>query len=144
VNRRGMLRLIGMAPVAAPVAAKQAAVSMGLRGLGSAAAAGAVEYAGTGRYDSPVPCPPTPMEHAQFLKERLAEMLSPESIARYRQEAKGQARMLDTDIAAMRSISPSAAYEMQLERLVQARIKQERQWIEQSMQKMGIVGAMLR
>lgn len=135
-TRRGFLRLIGAAPVALPVAAKEAAVSMGLSGpLGAAAAS---QYIGNSCGAVPMPCDPS--QEIMYYKDRLASIVSSENMLRYRQEARNEARILDADIAAMRAISPSAAYAMQVERVVQRRIQQERSWIDQGLAKLKSLG----
>ena len=137
-SRRGFLKLIGAAPIALPVAAKEAAVSMGLSGpLGAGAGmANTIGYATS--IGGPMPCDPA--SEGDYLRSRLAEIMSPQNLSRFRQEAKHEARMLDADIAAMRSISPSAAFSMQIERAVQKRIEQERSWIDQSIAKLRSIG----
>ena len=136
-SRRGFLKLIGAAPVALPVAAKEAAVSMGLSGpIGVGAAGQMAGYANSVGF----PTPNDPNGEATYLKERLAEIMNPDNLRRLRSEARHEARQLDADIAAMRSISPSAAYAMQIERVVERRVREERNWIDKGIDRLKKMG----
>ncbi len=112
-TRRNVLRLIGMAPVAAPVAAKEAAASMGLKGV-----IGAPTY-GAGREG------PVGPAAEDMLKNALKQLTSKSYIRDMEKDASYAARILDSDIASFRSISPAAAYAIQRTRYVH-RIPQER------------------
>lgn len=121
-TRRGFLRLIGAAPVAAPVALKEAAVSMGLSGpigMGAAALGGIPANGG-------YPIGPD----KGWLMKQLTELYSPQKQDEFHQQARHMARVLDADIAALRSISPARAYQMQIERAVAQLTANEKSWIE--------------
>lgn len=124
-TRRGFLRLIGAAPVALPVAAKEAAVSMGLSGpIGAASAAHPGGSPGAAADKS-------------WVMRRLAEMYSPEKQAEFRMQARHNARVLDADIAAMRSISPSTAFTIQVEREMSRILKTETTWLERQLKEIA-------
>lgn len=106
-TRRNFLALVGMAPIAAPVAAKEAAAAMGLAGpLGGMAA-----NIGT-------MCAPSPglADDGSWARRALARMLSEEGKREIINDAKAYARNLDADLAAMRSVSPAFAYRLQCDR----------------------------
>lgn len=106
-------RFLGAA-VAAPVAAKEAAQKMGLESLASMPP-GAGANAGI---DSAfINAPPGLANDVDWAKRGLATLDSPREVAHRALMAKHQARILDADLAAMRSISPSAAYTLQRQRV---------------------------
>jgi hypothetical protein len=129
--RRGFLRFMAAAPVALPVAAKEAAAGMGLQGLLGGASFGTNMPEAGGC--NPIGYPQdacAPVNAADWLKQRLTELMSDESMERMRHDAKHAARYLDPDLAAMRSVSPSFAYGRQIDRHVDRRIAGERKWME--------------
>lgn len=126
--RRGFLKLMPSAPLAATVAAKQAAAAMGLSGPLNAASFGGLS-AGMAGYGNPVP-----IDTPWFI-EAMKNFTSPETIEQHRINAKSQARVLDADIAAMRSISPSQAYAMQVERCFKEFRKREKSHIDREMER---------
>lgn len=125
-NRRSFLRILGMAPIAAPVAAKEAAVAMGLSNGVGATVVGSV-FANVGNPSGPVP---------GFDKAWLVNRLSEFNSAAKRDEIKRQfsgGMVLDADIAAMRSLSPSVARQMQMDRQIDRHIANETHWIRQEL-----------
>lgn len=128
--RRGFLKLMPAAPLAATVAAKEAAASMGLSGPLNAAAFGmGPNTIGMAGYGNPVPS-----DDPWFL-DAMKKFMSPETIEQHRMSAKTQARVLDPDIAAMRSISPAQAYAMQVERCFQEFRKREKSYLDKEMER---------
>ena len=129
-SRRGLLKLIGMAPIAAPVAAKEAAASMGLTGITGIVGVGAnvanANYYRRGE-NAVQACDPI-----DWAKNGLKHLMSAERQMEIRMQAKNNARILDADIAAMRAVSPAAAYQMQIDRNVARIIDIERQWYQRS------------
>ncbi len=127
--RRGFLKLMPAAPLAATVAAKQAAAAMGLSGpLNAAAFAMGPNTIGMAGYGNPVP------SDTPWFLDAMKRFMSPETIENHRTNAKGMARVLDADIAAMRSISPSQAYAMQVERCFDQIRKQEKSYLDREME----------
>jgi hypothetical protein len=127
--RRGFLKLMPAAPLAATVAAKEAAASMGLSGpLNAMSYLGNVGMAGYGSG------PPT-MSNTPWFVDAYKNFMSPDTIEQHRASAKGQARLLDADIAAMRSISPAQAYAMQVDRCFERLRKQEKSFIDKEMER---------
>ncbi len=128
--RRGFLKLMPAAPLAATVAAKEAAASMGLSGPLNGAALGlgpnTIGMAGCG---NSVP------DDGPWILNAMKNFMSPETIEQHRMSAKAQARVLDADIAAMRSISPAQAYAMQVERCFQEYRKREKSYIDKEMER---------
>ena len=127
-TRRGFLRLIGVSPVALPVAAKQAAVAMGLGGpVGSAVGilGGQLGYENAQQCNKPYP-------DGGWIRQKIQALHSPQKLAEFREQARHVAR-LDPDIAALRSISPATAYQMQVEREVQRMIRNEKGWLERQL-----------
>lgn len=128
--RRAFLRFAAAAPVALPVAAKEAAAGMGLQGLLGGASFGAnMPEMGCNTVGYPKDAC-APVNAADWLKQRLTELMSDESMERMRNDAKHSARYLDPDLASMRSVSPSFAYGRQIDRHVDRRIAGERKWME--------------
>lgn len=128
--RRGFLKLMPAAPLAATVAAKQAAVAMGISGPLNAAAFGMNGLsAGMAGYGNTVP------SDTPWFIDAMKNFMSPETIEQHRMSAKTQARLLDADIAAMRSISPAQAYAMQVERCFQEFRKREKSYIDREMER---------
>lgn len=126
-NRRGFLKLLGMAPVAAPVAAKEAAVSMGLEGALGGSVAAAIPMGS-----------PIADGSKDWLKERISEHLSGESDAEYKANARHDARRLDPDLAALRSVSPAWAYQKQVERAYQRNKQSQDTWLTKAARKAGL------
>lgn len=109
-TRRNFMAMIGISPIAGPVVAKEAAVAMGLSGpIGGALANGGyaispgapVGLAGGGR---------------SWAQRALDYMNSDVGAREIDADARHAARVLDPDLAAMRSVSPAYAYRRQRER----------------------------
>lgn len=108
------------AAAAAPVAAKEAAKRMGLESITTLGGGGGAPL------DSiPSPSSPIPGAHydeseleseLEWAKEVLWNLDSPEVRADRARTASHMATRLDADLAAMRSLSPSAAYALQRQR----------------------------
>jgi hypothetical protein len=121
VARRSFLKLIGVAPIAAPVAAQEAAAKMGLRSmLGAAGGLGGGRLVGYAQE-----CAPATGSHLDYLKSRLTRLLDPSYAEDMRRDIRGSITHLDPDLASMRGISPSAAMSIQLDRIVKRNIEQE-------------------
>lgn len=115
--RRGFLKFLGAAPIAAPVVAQEAAAKMGLQ---------AVIGAGGLGYNSVGGCHPVPAgSHLDWLKTRVKELADPEYVSQVRRDIRYNISRLDPDLASMRGISPSAAFSIQLDRVVKKRIEEE-------------------
>jgi hypothetical protein len=124
-NRRSVLRLIGLAPIAAPVAAKEAAASMGLKTITTVSAG----ISGGGIYGGG-----PPIADVSWVKRALAEFGNAKAQRHWDRHGRELARTLDSDIAAMRSISPAAAYQIQRGRLSIRIPLQERQYLEDELE----------
>lgn len=132
VARRAVLKMMGVAPIAAPVAAKEAAAKMGLRGLAGGIATGL----SLGRTECPPPM--NPIDEVAWIKDRLVGWASDEKRSDLFYYERGNARLLDGDLAAMRSISPSFAYTRQLERNVDRVIEHEVSGLRRQLRKLGV------
>lgn len=108
--RRGFLKLLPAAPFGVAVAAKEAAASMGLSGPIGANIGGSMAYAGASMYGNPV------SDGGNWIVDAWKDFNSKQRVESDWMQAKQMARVLDADIAAMRSISPARAYQMQVER----------------------------
>jgi len=126
--RRGFLKLMPAAPLAATVAAKEAAATMGLSGPINAANAGLVGGSSL-NFVNPV------TDGTPWFVEAMKSFMSEEAIERDRLHAKGRARILDPDLAAMRSLSPAQAYAIQVERCFLQIRKENRFHIDQDMER---------
>lgn len=124
-SKRSFLALLPSAPFGAAAAAKEAAASMGLSGpLNAAAMLNGMPISG-GEYAGPCNSSGTP-----WFVNAAAQFMNPETIKVHRQNAMHQARVLDADIAAMRSISPSRAYLMQVDRCFERLRASEKSYID--------------
>lgn len=97
-GRRGFLSLIPLAPVAATVAAKDAAAAMGLSGPLKAVGYGIGGMPTMAGFSQN----PVPDGRMPWFIDSLKNFMSPDTIEGHRTSAKGMARILDPDIAAMR------------------------------------------
>lgn len=122
-NRRSFLRMLGVAPVAAPVAAKEAAVAMG---LSSSAGTAGMMLGGNVPMSAQVGFGIT--NEKENIAKRMAALLSSNARDEARREI-GRGRLLDADIAALRSVSPAFANVVQIERDIDARIDNEKRWL---------------
>ena len=95
---------------AAPVAAKEAAKKMGME-IGTRSVNGVGIPLGNCFTSSEVSTSRT-----DYIRKRLRDLVGDRDQARITDHAKLSARQIDPDIAAMRSISPSFAFVVQLER----------------------------
>lgn len=129
VARRSFLKLIGAAPIAGPVVAKEAAAKMGMGTLlgGAASLSGETMDAG---YSISLD---KETNMLGWCKAELRNVFSDKNVSAVRQSIirNGDARILDSDLAAMRSASPAAAYQIQIDRCVARRLEDERlSWLE--------------
>lgn len=126
-NRRSFLRLLGMAPIAAPAAAKEAAAAMGLsNGIGVTGVIGNMASTGIASGGHPEAFSKT------WILNRLADCNSAVKRAEIKRQITG-GMVLDADIAAMRSIAPAMARQMQMERLVDRQVANETDWLRQEL-----------
>lgn len=118
MNRRGLLKLLGAAPVAAPVIAREAATRAGVTPLGALVEGG-----------YPIGSAPSPscVSEADWVTDWCRRVFT----KAWADEERRQSRMfqpqrLDPDLASSRSLSLSAALRIQRERDVERRIERER------------------
>jgi len=117
--RRGFLRLLPAIPFGATAAAKEAAASMGLSGPIGVSSANAL-------YGHGLSASPDVIGDGKPWCLRMLETFDdPQTLAEQRREAAATARTLDSDIAALQSVSPAAKYRLQLDRTL-AVIRRER------------------
>jgi hypothetical protein len=126
-NRRSFLRLVGMAPIAAPVAAREAAASIGLKSAIGAAAVGINSGVVGAGLDPPAET------HEQYLVRSLKEIMRPEASEEARREISTM--LLDPDLASMRSMSLSAVRAIQVERLVDRTIQMRKSYLEKQLKR---------
>lgn len=124
-SRRGFLALLGTAPIAAPVVAKEAAVAAGLTSLGPSAAMGGM-IAASGSYGAPMP-------QVEWLKESISLFGSDQKKRERKDRADGHARILHPNIASLRSVSPSAAYAINKEHLLAEIERRDWQYLQDEM-----------
>lgn len=119
VGRRGFLRLLAAAPVAAPVVAREAAQKAGIGTVGL----------GVDQYSSSGSCGPSPSnDEGEWLTGWCRRVLSKEWEEEKRREGKSWLpTRLDPDLAASRSLSLSAALRIQQDRNIERRIRRERE-----------------
>lgn len=133
VARRKFLSLLAMAPVAAPVVAKEAATRMGLSSMAAAA------FTGDQFYPGGVGSAMTqPTSNGDWIKQQIDQFVSPEARSGRLMQARQMAGRLDPDLAAMKSVSPSWAYAAQCDRAI-ARIEQnELSWLRKEADRSGL------
>jgi len=108
-TRRKFLTLVGAAPA---VAKEAASAAMGLSGpIGPISAMVGSNAAAPSGY------PISSGDGGSWVKKALERLDSEKGRKEIRQDAKNIARILDPDIAAMRSLSPSVAYRIQIGRV---------------------------
>ena len=119
VGRRGFLRLLAAAPVAAPVVAREAAQKAGVGVVGL----------GIDQYASPGSCGSSPSnDEGVWLTDWCRRVLSKEWEAEKRREGKTWLpSRLDPDLASSRSLNLSAALRIQQDRDIERRIRRERE-----------------
>jgi catalase (peroxidase I) len=120
VARRGFLRLMAAAPVAAPVVAREAAqkAGLGVVGLG-------VDQFGPGSSGC---VPANPSSERDWLMSWCKQVFTAEWEEEKRREGKSWwPSKLDPDLAASRSLSLSAAMRIQQDRNIERRIASERE-----------------
>lgn len=138
MQRRAFLRLLAATPVAAPAAASQAATAMGLTGpigLGAMAAVEAadkVNWAGGTGAGTPVGA------SGDYVLNRMRDMLSPGVVRNRRIRAQHLGRVLDPDLAALRSASASWVYRQQVARAEQRLLEDEMMWVERECAQLGV------
>lgn len=118
VARRGFLKLLGAAPVALPVAAREAASKAGISTLGLMDGSGpSVSYGG-----------PVPHSEGDWVADTCKRVFSKAwEMEQREQMRRWLPQKLDPDLACSRSLSLSAALNIQRERNIERRIRDERQ-----------------
>lgn len=130
-SRRGFLKLLGVAPVAAPAAATNAAASMGLvEAVGGTSVV--IGQGGVGGYV------PTPMDNEGWVKRAWAAVASGEKKQDETKTAKESTLILDSDVAALRSVSPAFKRMVQVDRLVERRVAEHRRRLIEEMRAIGL------
>lgn len=115
VGRRGFLRLLAAAPVAAPVVAREAALKAGVGNV--------VGYAAPSMLSGASQAGLTP-DHGDWLKSWAVEVFSKQWEEQQRAEVMSNpVGVLDADLASSRSLSLSTAIRMQRERNFERMVK---------------------
>ena len=131
LGRRGFLKAVAAAPVAAPVVAKEAAAKMGMGG-----GAGLI---GGANYAMPPSAYPmaVPEDRGSYLNRMLKELDSGDRDHDIANDAKYAGRTLDCDLASLRSVSVSFAYQTQRARHVVEIKRQRRESILRELEAIG-------
>ena len=135
VARRSALKMLAAIPIAGPVAVKEAAAKMGMGSLlgGGAAIGDQIEKAGYG-YGVPSSANIGDANSmVDWLRSQAERVFTDQNVSIVRKSVirSGEARVLDADLASLRSASPSSAYHIQIERCVARRLESEQQsWLE--------------
>lgn len=133
MKRRSFLSLLATGPVAAPVAAQEAARKMGLVGLGSLGGLQSIE-----RNVGTADCVPKPIAEKEWTLTRWSQFWSDEERNYRILRAKDEARILDPDLASMRSVSPCGAYSIQRDRVLNRIERSELSWFERQSRALGL------
>ncbi len=129
-SRRKFLKFAGAAPVAIPVAAKEAAVKMG---LGSAPTLTML-----GNYNAGYPISAAidaPSSELDYLCDQLKQTVEDKQDI-FRETKRDLIRM-DADLAALRSVSPSWVGMRLVEREAARRIESRTSWLEKRIKKLS-------
>lgn len=118
-SRRKFFGLAAAVPVVATAAATKMGLVSGTSNLGTGAMSASSTLSGGH------PGLPPSGSFADYLRRQIKEFWSPDAKRQREAEAAQHARMLDPDLASMRSLTPSAAYHIQRGRVVK-RIEDER------------------
>ncbi len=134
MKRRSFLQALLVAPAAVPVAAKQAAAKMGLVAVTDVAAS---QFIGGDSVCGP------DRGNDDWAKRALKELMSKDKTQERWDQTIHQARVLDADLASLKSMSPSVAYGIQRERTYHRLTDNERRWLqrcirEQAERQMGL------
>jgi hypothetical protein len=135
MKRRSFLRLIGAAPIAAPVIAQEAAGKMGLQAIGTAYAG--MELSGTADYN-PVKEAVSPVNEGEWVRSEIAQFFSEPQRRNRRESIGSNITRLDPDLASMRSVSPSFAYSRQVDRTMARAERRETSWMRERAKVLGI------
>lgn len=132
VIRRKFLSLLAVAPAAGPVAAKEAAQKMGLSAV-TMAQGGAVDGVPVGGYGDS-----SAQSESDWVRDEMKEFWSDDARRQRWQSAKWAAKALDPDLAALRSVSPAWAYNMQRTRVLAAVEDERLSWLSKRAKKLGL------
>lgn len=132
VARRGFLSLLAAAPMAVPVAVKDAAAKMGL-----SAVTGPGEMMGSIGGNSPVG---NGYDEAGYITQSIKEFWSPQVAADRAEQARSRASRLDPDLAAMRSVSPAWAHRVQTARCLREIEQHQTSWMRKRANELGLGG----
>jgi hypothetical protein len=117
VARRAVLKMMGVAPIAGPIAAQEVAAKMGVGSLIGGGAQLAKRYADTDTCATEV-SPTTTAQRILNYRNDLAYWKSAERRRELRRRYRREHITLDADLASHTSLSPAAARSIQIERLV--------------------------
>ena len=135
IGRRGFFGFMGGAGVAAPSLAKEAASKMGLQAGGSGSMA--AKIAALQSESENFSAPNSPMSPEGWLRHELKGMWGHEAVTERFEEACNQARHLDSDLASMRSLSPSVAYGIQVDRCYRRLTQRRKSYLEIAIENAG-------
>lgn len=120
MNRRGILKLFGAAPVGLPVIAREAAAKAGIGGTLSGPVPSVGSYMGQAGGE--------PASEKDWVRDWCKQVFTSAWEEEKRREMRGwQPERLDSDLASSRSMSLSAALRIQTERNIERRIARERE-----------------
>ncbi len=115
MNRRSLLKFLPGAAASVPVAIKAAAERMGMAAQWSPSAGGIL---GPNALDTGMASAGS-TDHRSYLRSELSKLVSGNLDPYEKTSLTQSARCLDADLASLVSVSPSAAFVMQLERTKQ-------------------------
>lgn len=136
-NRRSFLRTLALAPVAAKDAAAKMSIGAATSAASDASGLMAGLAPGASSYGAPMVAAPWQSDIDRVMRWKAFGLPSWKQ-REIKHNARHQARVLDPDIAALRSLSPSAAYTLQRARIESTMLDREldslRAWMEQSLE----------
>ena len=141
MKRRSFLGALIAAPSALPVAAKEAAAKMGMTQfmVGSQSLVGPVnEFSKypSNVYPSSQDANVSPQDNINYYKNLIRDITSGDRREEIINNCKSSVRVLDSDLAALKSISPATAYNIQMQRNIDKEIKKETSYYEKMIKKM--------
>ena len=127
LSRRNFFGVAAGGAVSAPVIAKEATAKMGIEKLGYASHYGSSVVANDGEYGT-----------IEWARKRFEKITERGNIRYRRANIRANQSSMDPDLASMRSVSPSAAYNIQVERAITRSMEREKMDVIQTLEEYGV------
>ena len=127
LSRRNFFGVAAGGAVSAPVIAKEATAKMGMDSLGYDSVIGGSVAPSDGGYGT-----------IEWARKRFEEITEKGNIESRRAEVRSYQSRMGPDLASMRSVSPSAAYNIQVERAIIRSMEREKRDVIQTLKSYGV------